>query len=83
MITDEEYLKAVKTKILYEREIRRLKPIYTFMFPSHYDISQKAFKIYDGDGELDLKLSKAYMEGAVWMLDECIRKLEENSSKTT
>ena len=72
MITDEEYLKAIETKLNYERQHTMC------LLPSHAHLTKKALEIYGFDeSELNMARHEAWIEGGVWMLDECIKFLQK------
>ena len=77
MITDKEYLEAIKTKVRYEKE--QVSRKFIFLFPSHAHLTKKALDIY-GNDESDINMAKhrAFIEGGCWMLDECIKVADGN-----
>lgn len=78
MITDEEYLKAVRVKLNYEKEQLNKRNIL-FLLPSHADLTKKALEVHgDDESELNMAKHRAWIDGGVWMLDECIKCLKDN-----
>jgi hypothetical protein len=80
MITDEEYLKAVKVKLHYEKEQLNKRNVM-FSLPSHAHLTKKALEVHgDDDSEMNMAKHTAWIAGGVWMLDECIKYLEGNGT---
>lgn len=78
MITDEEYLKAVKVKLHYEREQLNKRNVI-FSLPSHAHLTKKALDVHgDDESEINMAKHRAYVDGGVWMLDECIKVIKGN-----
>lgn len=51
--------------------------------PSHAELSKKAFEVYGNvETEANIKSQRDYIAGGVWMLDECVKRIESEQQPT-
>lgn len=67
MIQDEEYIKAIKTKLQYEKE-QLNKQSVIMSLPSNSELQTKASEVFKNNENMQ----QAYILGGDWMLNQCL-----------
>lgn len=70
-----------QVKLVLDSMIEFIQSNAIFSLPSHAHLTKKALEVHgDNESELNMAKHRAWIDGGVWMLDECIKHLNGNKT---